>query len=164
MNKPVLKTRSTAIENRDAILVALYQCGEWNIREIAEALGFSYSLVWRVIDRDCPRWTQEQLDAAKVDAHKQYISLKRKKLRQKGKMMNDPRFLQNGFEKRLAYAIEECGEFLAAAGKTQRWGPKSVNPLLHPTVQETNIDWLKRELDDVRQALNRLEATFRELD
>jgi hypothetical protein len=74
--------------------------------------------------------------------------------------MSDKRFLQDGFEKRLAHAIEECGEFLAAAGKTQRWGPMSVNPLLGPTKQETNIAWLKRELTDVQEAMARLSATI----
>jgi hypothetical protein len=74
--------------------------------------------------------------------------------------MSDPRFLQDGFDKQLAHAIEECGEFLAAAGKTQRWGPFSVNPLLPQCDRETNVVWLKREIADVRQALDRLEATI----
>lgn len=78
--------------------------------------------------------------------------------------MADPRFLQNGFDKRLSHAIEEAGEFLAAAGKTQRWGPMSVNPLIPPSEQETNLVWLKREMDDLRQAMNRLdEAILEEL-
>lgn len=71
--------------------------------------------------------------------------------------MADPRFLQDGFEKRLAHLVEECGELIAAAGKTQRWGPDSVNPLLQPQHQETNIAWLRREMADVRQALDRFE-------
>ena len=78
--------------------------------------------------------------------------------------MSDPRFLQDGFEKRLAHAIEECGEFLAAAGKTQRWGPQSSNPLIHPAARETNINWLKRELEDARKAFDRLEDSFHEVD
>lgn len=72
--------------------------------------------------------------------------------------MSDPRFLQDGFDKRLAHFIEECGEALAAAGKTQRWGVWSVNPLLPPADQEANLAWLRRELLDVRQAMDRLEA------
>lgn len=71
--------------------------------------------------------------------------------------MSDKRFLQDGFDKRLSRAIEECGEFLAAAGKTQRWGVWSVNPLLRPADRETNLLWLRREMTDVRQALDRLE-------
>jgi hypothetical protein len=44
--------------------------------------------------------------------------------------MSDPRFLQQGFDKQLAHVVEECGEVISAAGKTQRWGPSSINPLL----------------------------------
>ena len=74
--------------------------------------------------------------------------------------MSDPRFLQEGFEKQLAHAIEECGEFLSAAGKTQRWGVDSVNPLLPESEQERNADWLKREAVDVQEAIGRLLDTM----
>lgn len=74
--------------------------------------------------------------------------------------MSDQRFLQDGFDKRLAHAIEECGEFLAAAGKTQRWGVWSTNPLLPPAERETNLVWLRREMADVRQSLDRLDAAI----
>ena len=70
--------------------------------------------------------------------------------------MSDPRFLQDGFDKRLSHAIEEAGEFLAAAGKTQRWGLHSVNPLLPAAEQETNEAWLLREMEDLIHALGRL--------
>lgn len=70
--------------------------------------------------------------------------------------MSDKRFLQHGFDKCLSHAIEECGEFLAAAGKTQRWGTMSVNPLLPTGEQETNIIWLRREMQDVFEAMDRL--------
>ena len=60
--------------------------------------------------------------------------------------------------------IEECGEVLAAAGKTQRWGPFSSNPLLPKEQQETNIVWLVRELGDLKNAIARLETTIREGD
>jgi len=70
--------------------------------------------------------------------------------------MSDPRFLQYGFDKALSHAIEECGEFLAAAGKTQRWGRLSVNPLLPTEQQEANEAWLRREMTDLMQALHRL--------
>ena len=70
--------------------------------------------------------------------------------------MSDPRFLQQGVDKCLAHAIEECGEFLAAAGKTQRWGWNSVNPLLPTSQQETNGHWLYREMKDVEDAFTRL--------
>lgn len=74
--------------------------------------------------------------------------------------MSHPDFLQKGFDKQLAHLIEECGEVLAAAGKTQRWGRDSVNPLIPATEQETNDAWLRREMGDLRQALDRLEATI----
>lgn len=74
--------------------------------------------------------------------------------------MSDPRFLQDGFDKQLAHLIEECGETLAAAGKLQRWGAQSVNPLLPPSAQEPNIHWLAREMRDLRQAIDRLETTI----
>jgi NTP pyrophosphatase (non-canonical NTP hydrolase) len=76
--------------------------------------------------------------------------------------MSDPRFLQDGFDKRLAHFIEECGEALAAAGKTQRWGPLSVNPCIPTSQRETNLVWLRREIADVKEAIRRLEATIEE--
>lgn len=74
--------------------------------------------------------------------------------------MSDPRFLQKGFDKQLSHVIEECGEVLAAAGKTQRWGPKSSNPMLPPEQREENGVWLRRELKDLKQAITRLEDTM----
>lgn len=72
-------------------------------------------------------------------------------------MSHDP-FLPSTCDGCLAHAIEECGEFIAAAGKTQRFGYLSVNPLLPPSEREPNLEWLRRELADVRQAMDRLEA------
>lgn len=76
--------------------------------------------------------------------------------------MSDPRFLQDGFNKRLAHFVEECGEALAAAGKTQRWGVHSTNPLIPAHERETNLVWLQRELVDVKEAIARLEASIKE--
>ena len=70
----------------------------------------------------------------------------------------DSKYLRPGFDFALAHAIEEAGEFLAAAGKTQRWGRDSVNPELAPEQQERNDDWLRRELADLQEALDRLET------
>lgn len=72
--------------------------------------------------------------------------------------MSDLKYIQTGFNKCLAHVVEECGEVLAAAGKTQRWGPHSVNPELDPKVAESNITWLRREVKDLREALDRLES------
>jgi hypothetical protein len=66
-------------------------------------------------------------------------------------------YLRPGFDFALAHAIEEAGEFLAAAGKTSRWGKLSSNPELPPREQETNICWLMREMVDLRGALKRLD-------
>lgn len=72
--------------------------------------------------------------------------------------MSHEQFLPGTVDGCVAHAIEECGEFVAAAGKTLRFGYQSVNPLLPPAEQETNLAWLRRELADVRQAMDRLEA------
>jgi hypothetical protein len=65
-------------------------------------------------------------------------------------------YLRPGFDFALAHAVEEAGEFLAAAGKTQRWGRLSTNPELPPADQETNAEWLRREMRDLHGALTRL--------
>lgn len=73
--------------------------------------------------------------------------------------MADPRFLRPGnVNFAMAHAAEEAGEMLAALGKSLRWGLDSVNPLLLPDQQETNRDWLKRGIADLRGALDRLET------
>lgn len=77
-------------------------------------------------------------------------------------VMSDPRFFQKGFNKQLAHLVEECGEVLAAAGKTQRWGPHASNPLIPMEQREENIDWLKRELNDLKEVIERLEKTIEE--
>lgn len=56
----------------------------------------------------------------------------------------------------LGHLIEECGEVIAAAGKTVKFGWRSVNPTLPKAQQETNEDWLFRELDDLEGAIKRL--------
>ena len=56
----------------------------------------------------------------------------------------------------LGYVVEECGEVLHASGKTQRWGLDSVNPELPRDQQESNMEWIRREVEDLRGALDRL--------
>lgn len=70
--------------------------------------------------------------------------------------MAEAKYLRPGVPFALAHFVEECGEVLAAAGKCQRWGLESVNPELPPAEQETNRDWLIRELDDLEGAIARL--------
>lgn len=67
-------------------------------------------------------------------------------------------FRQHGSaDKALAHLIEEAGEVLSAAGKTVRFGFDSYNPLLPLEQQETNEDWLKREVHDLKLAIRKLE-------
>lgn len=54
---------------------------------------------------------------------------------------------------KLGKLVEECGEVLAAAGKTMRWGLDSTNSELPPEQQETNAAWLARELCDLEEAI-----------
>lgn len=68
----------------------------------------------------------------------------------------DPRYEPITDEQKLGYFVEECGEALAAAGKSLRWGLDSVNPELLPEEQEQNRMWLRRELNDVQRAINYL--------
>lgn len=51
----------------------------------------------------------------------------------------------------LGYLVEEMGEALSAAGKLLRWGPESINP--EASDEETNREWLERELQDVEVAI-----------
>lgn len=76
--------------------------------------------------------------------------------------MSHAQFLPHSVDGCLAHLIEEFGEALAAAGKTARFGFHCVNPLLPVDQQERNVDWLRRELADARQAMDRLEAKMRE--
>ncbi len=65
----------------------------------------------------------------------------------------NPDYVPKTLEQKLGYLIEECGEVLAAAGKTTRWGRESVNPELPKEEQETNADWLLREMRDLERAI-----------
>lgn len=67
-----------------------------------------------------------------------------------------PGYESKSIDQALAHLIEELGEATAAAGKCARWGFHSVNPTLPAEEQETNEDWLRREIDDVRHAYETL--------
>lgn len=71
--------------------------------------------------------------------------------------MTDPKYMRPGLNFAAGKAIEEAGELIAALGKTIRWGWYSVNPELPKAEQETNLVWVKREMADLRGALNNLE-------
>jgi NTP pyrophosphatase (non-canonical NTP hydrolase) len=67
---------------------------------------------------------------------------------------------ESSLDGKLGYFIEECGEALQAAGKSLRWGLDSVNPELPQEQQETNLDWLLREMVDVQYAITLLQRHF----
>lgn len=64
-----------------------------------------------------------------------------------------PQYEPKTINQKLGYLVEECGEVQAAVGKTIRWGLESTNPELPPEEQETNRDWVLRELDDLERAI-----------
>jgi NTP pyrophosphatase (non-canonical NTP hydrolase) len=75
-----------------------------------------------------------------------------------------PKYEPRTLSEKLGYLVEECGEVMAAVGKTFRWGLWSVNPELPKDQQECNRDWILRELADLRGAIDRAEKTLREQD
>lgn len=72
--------------------------------------------------------------------------------------MSDPRFIPTEFNACLSHLIEECGEVLHAAGKLQRFGTYSYNPDLPVGRRVTNLEWLRQEMQDLREALDRMET------
>ena len=71
--------------------------------------------------------------------------------------MTDPRYMRPGLDFARGKAIEELGELQAALGKSLRWGWESVNPELPRSEQESNLLWVRREMKDVRDALDNLD-------
>lgn len=70
--------------------------------------------------------------------------------------MSDPKYFQEELRKKFDHVVEECGEFISAYGKMSRWGAFSSNPELDPEIQEDNIDWVRREMDDIVEAIERV--------
>lgn len=75
--------------------------------------------------------------------------------------MTNPRYMRAGLDFARGKAIEEAGELMAALGKSLRWGWESANPELPIGQRETNLAWVRREMQDVRGALDNLD---KELD
>ena len=71
--------------------------------------------------------------------------------------MANSKYLPKDHNQRFFRAIEEAGEFLQAAGKAGRWGMDNFNPDVPPDRRETNAAWVKREMLDLRAALDALE-------
>lgn len=78
--------------------------------------------------------------------------------------MSDNRFIRDGLPFAANKMTEECGELIAALGKSFCYGWESYNPDLPISSREYNHDWVMRELLDVLEAGNRLkqelEKTF----
>lgn len=74
--------------------------------------------------------------------------------------MGDPKYLRPlDVEFCRNHVVEEAGELLAAIGKAGRWGWESTNPEIPNG--ETNLEWVKREADDLVAALERLDGALR---
>lgn len=76
--------------------------------------------------------------------------------------MAHDKYIKHDFNSCLGHLIEECGEVISAAGKTVRFGKYMVNPELPPAEQETNIDWLKREIVDLKGTIERMEQAIKD--
>lgn len=75
----------------------------------------------------------------------------------------NPQYFPRTTEQKLGYLVEECGEVLAAVGKTQRWGLDSSNPEPGAS-RETNREWILRELDDLERAILLVRGALRKED
>jgi hypothetical protein len=75
--------------------------------------------------------------------------------------MTREKYMRPGLDFAVGKAVEELGELQAALGKTLRWGWESYNPELPLGEQESNRDWVLREMSDVRGALDNLEREMR---
>lgn len=71
--------------------------------------------------------------------------------------MTDLKYMRTGLNFAVGKVVEELGELQAALGKTIRWGWESYNPELPHNMRELNITWVRREMADVRDALDNLE-------
>ena len=67
-------------------------------------------------------------------------------------------------QQKIGYLAEECGELIAAIGKTIRWGLDSYNPELPIDKQEANRDWILREIKDVKRAIKIVEKEIDDWD
>lgn len=71
--------------------------------------------------------------------------------------MTNPKYMRPGLDFAVGKAVEELGELQSALGKTLRWGWSSTNPELPEAEREPNASWVRREIEDVRGALDNLE-------
>jgi hypothetical protein len=78
-------------------------------------------------------------------------------LEQSHATMSYERYLPMMLPNKLAQLAEEAGEVVAAVGKTLRFGLDSENPELPDGIREKNRVWLKRELEDLKKAIAKVE-------
>jgi len=71
-----------------------------------------------------------------------------------------PQYAPQTTSAKLGYLVEECGEVLAAVGKSQRWGLDSFNPEIPFKDRETNREWVLRELCDLENAIALVRETL----
>jgi hypothetical protein len=76
--------------------------------------------------------------------------------------MTDQKYMRRGLSFARGKVIEELGELQAALGKSLRWGWLSSNPELPEHQREPNIAWVRREMQDVRDAIDNLEKELSE--
>jgi hypothetical protein len=78
-------------------------------------------------------------------------------LEQSHATMSHERYLPMTLPNKLAQLAEEAGEVVAAVSKTLRFGLDSENPELPDGIREKNRVWLKRELEDLKKAIAKVE-------
>jgi hypothetical protein len=71
--------------------------------------------------------------------------------------MSHERYLPMTLPNKLAQLAEEAGEVVAAVGKTLRFGLDSENSELPDGIREKNRVWLKREIEDLKKAIAKVE-------
>jgi hypothetical protein len=71
--------------------------------------------------------------------------------------MSHERYFPMTLPNKLAQLAEEAGEVVAAVSKTLRFGLDSENPELPDGIREKNRVWLKRELEDLKKAIAKVE-------
>jgi hypothetical protein len=73
--------------------------------------------------------------------------------------MNHPQFLKYGTP--ITKVIEECSELIQILCKVERFGWFSFNPLVPNS--ENNFELTKKEMDDVVEAIERLQEEMRQI-
>jgi NTP pyrophosphatase (non-canonical NTP hydrolase) len=64
-----------------------------------------------------------------------------------------PEYVPRTLVQKLGKLVEECGEVQQAVGKSLRFGLAGVNPELPKEQQETNCDYLLREIEGLEEAI-----------